>query len=166
MVTSQIFSQTQKVELHHIFSKKINSMWKMKGNRWITLDSSVSPCICKLINHPYNIILWYLHRLLESKWEVKRGHIIMYKTLQKFNVSVYFPVLFSFQNMTVALSRNYLMQVLSCTNQAISCLGPSRCWWCFLLTLHSLRTSVCQGKLGSAFTSNSSRRKFISFVKS
>ena len=52
----------------------------------------------------------------------------MYKTtLQKFNVSVYFPVVFSFQNMTVALSRNYLMQVLSCTNQAISCLGPSRC---------------------------------------
>ena len=51
----------------------------------------------------------------------------MYKSLQEFLVSVYFPVLFSFQNMTVALSRNYLMQVLSCTNQAISCLGPSRC---------------------------------------
>ena len=54
MVTSQIFPQTQKLMLHHI-SNIINSMWKMKGNRLITLDSSVSPRICKLINHPYNI---------------------------------------------------------------------------------------------------------------
>ena len=30
-------------------------MWKIKGNRSITLDNSVSPRICKLINHPYNI---------------------------------------------------------------------------------------------------------------
>ena len=31
------------------------SMWKMKGNRSISLDSSVSPRICKLINLPYSM---------------------------------------------------------------------------------------------------------------
>lgn len=51
---TDFFSHTRKLKLHHI-SNIINSMWKMKGNRLITSDSSVSPRICKLINHPYNI---------------------------------------------------------------------------------------------------------------
>ena len=40
-------------------------MWKMKGNRLITSDSSVSPRICKLINHPY-----YIYGTCIDYWKV------------------------------------------------------------------------------------------------